>query len=200
MGVQFPSSLFIDEDVTQLVICSDPPCLIPAAITDSAGMPIAGSKVAVVANQLVPFVAPDGTAWLYARMPSGRVLSIASAPVSADDLVTTLTQYAPQVNVVATAGASQTLPSAQTVVASILTLDQASCALTLPAAVPGQSFLLQLVQGSGGSKAVTWGANVFWAAATAPTLSTAAGKRDVLSFACVDGTNWVGSTVALDAR
>lgn len=40
---------------------------------------------------------------------------------------------------------------------------------------------LYLTQGTGGSKTVTWNGNISWPAATAPTLSTTAGKIDMVN-------------------
>ena len=55
------------------------------------------------------------------------------------------------------------------------------------------SFTLFLVQDGTGSRTVTWPGSVDWAAATAPTLTTAAAGVDVLTFITLDGgTVWNG--------
>jgi hypothetical protein len=48
--------------------------------------------------------------------------------------------------------------------------------------VDGQRITFQITQGSGGGFAVSWGSAYDFGAAGAPTLSTAAGKTDVLGF------------------
>jgi hypothetical protein len=55
------------------------------------------------------------------------------------------------------------------------------------------SFTVVLIQGSGGSKTVTWPGSVVWPSAVAPTLTTTAAQADVFSFMSVDGgTKWFG--------
>lgn len=93
-------------------------------------------------------------------------------------------------------GSTETLPDPETGVKLITgTLDSA-CTITFPEADLGEEFVLVLTQGSGGTKLVTWDALVKWPANTAPTLSTAAGKKDVLEFV-FDGTNWLGHVVGV---
>lgn len=73
----------------------------------------------------------------------------------------------------------------------ILTLT-GSATITMPAAVAGKSFLIQLKTGSGGY-AVTW-TTVKWPGGTAPTITSTASRMDIYSFFS-DGTNWYGTTV-----
>ncbi len=78
-----------------------------------------------------------------------------------------------------------------------------SVTLTVSGATSGKacSFVLIATQGSGGSKVITWQSGVVWAAGTAPTISTAAGKTDVFSFLSVDGgTTWYGFASGIDLR
>ncbi len=75
--------------------------------------------------------------------------------------------------------------------------------LTAPTnATNGQQFSLIIEQGSGAPHAITFQANTFlWADGTAPTLSTAAGEIDYLSFEYVTGLDalggarWIGSII-----
>lgn len=103
-----------------------------------------------------------------------------------------------QPNVTAS-GATQTIPDPTTGVLNTITLS-ANCTFTFPAATTGSKIYVKLTQDATGSRLCTWPAAVKWAAATAPTLSTAAGKIDYLRFTCVDGTTWVGQTMGLDVR
>lgn len=55
------------------------------------------------------------------------------------------------------------------------------------------SFTLIAVQGTGGSKEITWPASVDWASATPPTLTDAAGASDIFTFfTYTGGTQWFG--------
>ncbi len=62
-----------------------------------------------------------------------------------------------------------------------------------PATGIAGSFTLILKQDGTGGWTTTWPASVIWETGTAPTLSTAASSKDVLSFLTVDaGTTWYG--------
>lgn len=100
-----------------------------------------------------------------------------------------------QVNTVTASGATQTLPDVTTATIDHITLT-ANCTLTFMGAAAGKSFLLVLKQDATGGRTVTWPGTVLWAAGTAPTLTVTAGKSDMFSFVCVDGTNWVGVTAS----
>jgi len=63
--------------------------------------------------------------------------------------------------------------------------------LTFTNGHPGGQYMLELIQGEGGSNTLTWPSNVKWPSATAPTLTTAAGKTDFIGF-IYDGTNYYG--------
>ena len=103
------------------------------------------------------------------------------------------------VNTQTDAGSAYTLPAPTSAGIHYLTLTQ-NCTLTFPTAVAGQSFTLILKQGSAGSYTITWPGTVKWASGTAPTLSTTAGKIDVLGFFSPDGTNWFGFVSGQDMR
>lgn len=71
-----------------------------------------------------------------------------------------------------------------------------NCTLTLS----GQSatdltpVTLYLIQDATGNRTMTWPASVKWGTAGAPTLSTAAGKIDIITLFTLDnGTTWIGS-------
>ena len=76
--------------------------------------------------------------------------------------------------------------------ASILDLTlTGNCVLTYPAPSGGGQFTLFLKQDATGSRTVTWPSSVRWAGGTAPTLTTTAGRTDVVAFLS-DGTYWLG--------
>lgn len=97
------------------------------------------------------------------------------------------------VNTVAVSGAAQTIPDVSTATLNAITLT-ANCTFTFPTAAAGKKLDIVLIQGGIGSFTATWPstATVIWPAATAPTLTTAAGKQDRIEFECADGTHWLG--------
>jgi hypothetical protein len=46
----------------------------------------------------------------------------------------------------------------------------------------GQTFMVTIIQGGGGSFSVTWWSGIQWPGGVPPTLTTTAGKADVFSF------------------
>jgi hypothetical protein len=54
------------------------------------------------------------------------------------------------------------------------------------------TYILHVIQDGSGNRTLTWNSVFKWTAATAPTLTTAANRRDIFSFIC-DGTNLYGS-------
>lgn len=65
---------------------------------------------------------------------------------------------------------------------------------TFTAPPSGTTLVLKLTQDGTGSRTATWPATVKWPNGTAPTLSTAAGSVDIISF-YFDGTNYNGSGI-----
>jgi len=62
---------------------------------------------------------------------------------------------------------------------------------------PGVSAFTLILTADGTARAVTWGGSILWPSATAPTLTSTNGKKDVFSFLTLDGgTNWYGFTGA----
>lgn len=59
----------------------------------------------------------------------------------------------------------------------------------------GQVFLVRLIQDGTGSRTVSWFSTIKWAGGSAPTLTTTAGKIDVLGFVCVSSGNYDGFVV-----
>ena len=104
----------------------------------------------------------------------------------------TVTNYVESVVPIGTVTSSYTLNlSTGTVLTATLTASTA-CAFTMPAAVAGKSFVLLLKQApvTGGGSATFTG--VKWPSAGTPTITTTAGRMDILTFVS-DGTNWYGS-------
>ncbi len=59
----------------------------------------------------------------------------------------------------------------------------------------GQCFMIELIQGTGGSKTVTWFSTIKWAGGSAPTLTTTAGKKDTFGFRCTASGQYDGYIV-----
>ena len=78
------------------------------------------------------------------------------------------------------------------------TLSTGAPAFTLPAPASGKSFLVYLTQNGTPTGTATWASpsgSVKWPyGGSAPTITTSAGKVDILSFAS-DGTNWYASYI-----
>jgi hypothetical protein len=67
-----------------------------------------------------------------------------------------------------------------------------NCTFTMPTATAGKSFILRVATGAGGFTAAFTG--VKFSGGTAPTITAAASKYDLLSFVA-DGTAWSGSAL-----
>jgi hypothetical protein len=65
-----------------------------------------------------------------------------------------------------------------------------NCTFTMPTAVAGQSFTLQVRTGAGSFTAAF--TNVRWSSGISPVITTAASRMDIASFLS-DGTNWYGN-------
>jgi hypothetical protein len=101
------------------------------------------------------------------------------------------------VNTVAASGSALTLPDVTVATIHRVTLT-GNCTFTFPTPAAGKSFTLTLVQDGTGSRTATWPASVLWPGGTTPTLTTTAGKADVLSFMADDATNWRGFVAGLN--
>lgn len=71
-----------------------------------------------------------------------------------------------------------------------------NCTFTFSNPIDGGRYLIALKQDGTGSRTATWPANVKWSAGTAPTLSTAAGKCDVVTLVYVAGLGASGNYLA----
>ena len=106
----------------------------------------------------------------------------------------TVNGYTEGVTALGTVTSSATISLASgTVITATLTASTA-CTFTMPTATAGKSFVLLLRQAAttGGGSATFTG--VKWNTTSAPTITTTAGKMDIISF-FADGTNWYGSIV-----
>lgn len=78
---------------------------------------------------------------------------------------------------------------------TLLTLNGVTPVITLPTPVQGKVKTVVCIQDGTGTRIPTWATPsgaIKWPAATAPVLSTAAGRMDRIKFECLDGVNWFG--------
>ena len=132
-----------------------------------------------------------GTAWgtSYTTSGSGTVLALATTPTITNP---TITNYTESVVAIGTVTSSSTLSLTNGTVQTATLTASTACTFTMPTANAGQSFILLLKQAAstgGGSATFT---SVKWNSTGAPTITTTAGKMDILTFVS-DGTNWYGS-------
>jgi len=142
--------------------------------------------------------AAQGTAADNALAKTSNLADVASVSAARTNLVVVGIQE--NVLALANSGAAVTVASPAagsqyTILRYTLT---ANCTFTLPTAAAGLSFTIELVQDGTGSRTATFTAK--WSGGVAPTLSTGAGKKDVLTFTCHDGANWYGFVAGLDMR
>jgi hypothetical protein len=93
-----------------------------------------------------------------------------------------------------TVGAAATLAiTAGTVITATLT-SATPCTFTMPAVGVGKSFALYLRQPASGTATTATFTGVRWPNGTAPTITAAVGRMDILSFTS-DGVYWYGSFI-----
>lgn len=174
----------------------------PSGTTDAATKGYVDSAITSgIASAGANFVTPAGSQALTNKdltsatntFPTSLVTLTGSQSLSNKTLTApTITGYTESVNAVGTVSSAATLSlSSGTLITATLTANTA-CTFTMPTAAAGKSFVLMLRQPAstgGGSASFT---GVKWGTVGAPTITTGAGKMDILSFFS-DGTNWYGS-------
>jgi hypothetical protein len=100
------------------------------------------------------------------------------------------------VNAVGATTTPVTLPDPSTGVSTTtVTLAASPITITLPVPGAGKRCDVLAAQDATGSRLVTWATPsgaVRWPGAAPPTLTVTAAHVDRLTFACLDGVNWVG--------
>jgi hypothetical protein len=121
---------------------------------------------------------------------SNRVTNV-DDPTSAQDAATRNYVDTPiAMNAAGNSGSTKTLDFARMITQAVTMTD--NCTFTFDNPSSGGTYLVKLTQGGAGSFTATWPASVKWAGGAAPTLSTAVGAIDILTF-FYDGTNYFGN-------
>lgn len=106
----------------------------------------------------------------------------------------TVTNYVETVVAIGTVSTASTLSLTNGTVQTATLTASTACTFTMPTATAGKSFVLLLKQASTTGNGTATFTNVKWNALGAPTITSTAGKMDILTFVA-DGTNWYGSYV-----
>lgn len=126
--------------------------------------------------------------------PSGTIVGTTDTQTLTNKTLTnpTVNNYTEGVVSIGTVTSSNTLSLTNGTVQTATLTASTACTFTMPTATAGKSFILLLKQAAstGGGSATFTG--VKWNSLGAPTITTTAGKMDVLTFVA-DGTNWYGS-------
>lgn len=86
--------------------------------------------------------------------------------------------------------ATLTLP-AYTVASMVNYTVSQNCTISMPSTQAGATITLELTQNSSGGNTVSW-SGVKWPGGSAPVLPTTANAICLLTFTCIDGSNWLG--------
>jgi hypothetical protein len=104
----------------------------------------------------------------------------------------TITNYVESVVAIGTVTTSNTIALTNGTVQTATLTASTACTFTMPSATAGKSFVLLLKQAATTGAGTATFTSVKWGTAGAPTITSTAGKMDILTFVS-DGTNWYGS-------
>jgi hypothetical protein len=107
----------------------------------------------------------------------------------------TITNYVESVVAIGTVTTTNTIALTNGTIQTATLTAATACTFTMPTAVAGKSFTLLLKQAAAVGTGTATFTSVKWGTAGAPTITSTAGKMDILSFVS-DGTNWYGSVAA----
>ena len=104
----------------------------------------------------------------------------------------TITNYVESVVAIGTVTSTNTIALTSGTVQTATLTASTACTFTMPTATAGKSFVLLLKQAATTGAGTATFTSVKWGTAGAPTITSTAGKMDILTFVA-DGTNWYGS-------
>lgn len=160
-------------------------------MTVPSWLSVSGSPV-TTSGTLAVSAAGSQTANQFLASPNGSTGAVGLRAIAAADLPATgltITQHAGSI-VTATDGATVTFDLSQADWQQVQISGNRTFALSNPAV--GQQFTLIVQQDATGSRTVTWFSGILWAGGSAPTLTTTASKRDVLTFKCISAGVYLG--------
>ena len=132
--------------------------------------------------------------WLLLQDATGGLGSSAVFSDQPSITVPTINGYTEGTVALGTVGSTATLAiTAGTVITATLT-SGTPCIFTMPSVGAGKSFSVYLKQPASASFTTATFTGVRWSGGTAPTITGALGKMDILSFTS-DGVNWYGSFI-----
>lgn len=139
----------------------------------------------------------DGSTWeIFATMGTGTsgIVTLTGTQVLTNKTLTnpTINNYTEGVVAVGTVTSSHTFDLTNGTVQTVTLTASTACTFTMPTATAGKSFVVYLKQPAVTGNGSATFTSVKWSTSGAPTITTAAGSMDILSFVC-DGTNWYGS-------
>ena len=177
-------------------------------VTSAALFPVAVAGVSqfrvIIEAEILIVTNTAGNTWTATRgaegsTAAGHATSIAVVHILTSGSLGVTRGGADDVVTVSASGAAQTLTLPANTLGTFDIVLSTNCTLTLAGAVAtkGSTMTVLLRQDGTGSRTVTWPASVVWAAGTAPVLSTAAGRVDIISLLSVNGgTVWFGAVAA----
>jgi hypothetical protein len=165
----------------------------PASGTLSActGLPIS-SGVSGLGTGIATFLATPSAANLASAVTeetgSGSLVFATSPTVNNP----TITNYVESVVAIGTVTTTNTIALTNGTVQTATLTASTACTFTMPTATAGKSFILLLKQAASTGNGTATFTGVKFGTAGAPTITSTAGKMDILTFVA-DGTNWYGS-------
>jgi hypothetical protein len=126
--------------------------------------------------------------------PTGTIVGTTDTQTLTNKTLTnpTINNYVEGVVAIGTVTSSNTLSLTNGTVQTATLTASTACTFTMPTATAGKSFVLLLKQAATTGNGSATFTGVKWNLLGAPTITTTAGKMDILTFVA-DGTNWYGS-------
>jgi hypothetical protein len=160
-------------------------------LTNCTGLPV-GTGISGLATNVATFLATPSSANFAAVLTdetgSGANVFATSPTVNNP----TITNYVESVVAIGTVTSTNTIALTNGTVQTATLTASTACTFTMPTATAGKSFVLLLKQAASTGAGTATFTGVKWGTAGAPTITSTAGKMDILTFVA-DGTNWYGS-------